>query len=173
MFRRLLRNHLVSLVHLSALPVLFYAHFSQVCNSFCHEQNSRVDASNRKHSHLDRHPSSLKKTKHVGECSIPERRFPVGVTLSKEFPSWSAGRSRTLSLPLGFSLLSLDGVSFYIILSPLAGGFSSCLSREEMLLTIFLFQVSDHNRFMSGVVSRLIFLSSILNGQRQPWLWLF
>ena len=151
-----------------------------------------VDPSNHKHSLLDNH--LLKRESMLAGFPLLKDLF-----LSKSlFPRNSVVESWTVAVPYLFLVDSrlVSGSCFMPHLSPrehwpfvvpcthsplflfplpldvsLAAaapqtGFTNCLSR----VTNFLFQVSDHHIFRSGVVSRFTFLNSILNVQGQKWL---
>ena len=130
----------------------------------------------------------FKKVKHVGWFS-----FPVGLILV----TCSVVESRMVANPFPFlwipayslyrvSLHSnvFQSIDFFVVLcmqyslflslyevAPESSGlFRLSLMEREMLLAIFLYQVSDHHLFKSGVVSRLTLLDSNLNVQRHSWL---
>ena len=154
---------------------------------FFDERNTQVDASNHKHSLQD---SSLTKSEACQlvflSCWTSACRGPSSNKKKTVVESWTVA-------------CSLDGVSFHTYLLesidllfvqctqyPLfiffflrlarqgRALFKSSSTRREMLLTIFLFYVSDHHLAKSCVVSRFTFLNSILTCTvRQQWLSLF
>ena len=162
-----------------AFSVCFNAH-SQVCNSLSDKRNTQVDT----HSLLDNYHFS-KRSMLGGFPSLKDFFLSVPSFLGN--PSWRAWvlassldrvpdhtcliESTDLLLSIVRNLHCSFFLCPYTCPWPAApeAGFSRCISRGEMHLTSFLFQVSDHHLLKSGVVSRFTFSNSLLNAQRQQW----
>ena len=173
MFWRLPRNSLISAVCFLSFPYASTHTYSQGCNSLV-ESNTQVHASNHRHSLLDN-------LFLLGEARrlvfLSSKALFCRGSFFQGLPPWRAGRSRTLSLSLGFT--SFLGVVFHSTLFPSraltflvyctqcpqflfpfplflpspaccstrGGLFKLSFTKREMLVTNFLFEVPDHHLF--------------------------